>query len=98
MEPGQRKKWTAEEKLKIVLEGMRGDLSISDVYRKHGVNTTLYYTWRDKVYANAEKLFGHGNQKPSFREQELEMELAKSKEVVNELLGSPPVATARTAA
>ncbi len=86
MEPGARKKWTAEEKLKIVLEGMRGDVSVADVCRKHGVNTTLFYTWRDKLFVNAERIFEHGNQKPSFREQELETELARSKEVVNELV------------
>ena len=41
--------WTAQQKLEIVLAGMRGDRSVRDVCREHGIAETLYYGWRDKL-------------------------------------------------
>src|SRR5260370_22688575 len=41
--------WTAQQKLEIVLAGMRGDRSVRDVCREHGIAETLYYGWRDKI-------------------------------------------------
>jgi transposase-like protein len=43
--------WTAQQKLEIVLAGMRGDRSVRDVCREHGISETLYYGWRDKILA-----------------------------------------------
>jgi transposase len=41
--------WTAQQKLEIVLAGMRGDRTVRDVCREHGIAETLYYGWRDKL-------------------------------------------------
>ena len=40
-----RRKFTAEEKIRIVLEGLRGEASISDLCRKEGIHPTMYYKW-----------------------------------------------------
>ncbi len=45
----QRRSWTAKQKLEIVLAGMKGDRSVRDVCRGHGIAETLYYGWRDKL-------------------------------------------------
>jgi transposase len=51
--------WTAQQKLEIVLAGMRGDRSVRDVCREHGIAETLYYGWRDKILeAGREALAG----------------------------------------
>ena len=39
--------WTSEEKMMIVLEGLRGDESISKICAKHGISQSQYYKWRD---------------------------------------------------
>ena len=41
--------WTAEQKLAIVLAGLRGDRSVKDACREHQISDTLYYSWRDKL-------------------------------------------------
>lgn len=41
--------WTAEQKLEIVMAGIRGDRSVRDVCREHGIAETLYYGWRDRI-------------------------------------------------
>lgn len=41
--------FTAQQKIEIVLAGMRGDRSIKEVCRDHEIAETLYYGWRDKL-------------------------------------------------
>jgi len=43
------RKFTAQQKLEIVLAGLRGDRSVREVCREHGIAETLYYGWRDKL-------------------------------------------------
>jgi len=40
-----RKKYSAEEKIRIVLEGLRGEESIAELCRKEGLNPNVYYRW-----------------------------------------------------
>ena len=40
-----RRKYSSEEKIRIVIEGMRGETSIADLCRKEGINQNLYYRW-----------------------------------------------------
>jgi len=39
-----------EEKLAIVLEGLKESANISELCRNHGISQTTYYNWRDKFY------------------------------------------------
>src|SRR5712691_9858213 len=41
--------WTAQQKIEIVLAGLRGDRSVREVCREHEISETLYYSWRDKL-------------------------------------------------
>jgi transposase-like protein len=41
--------WTAQQKIEIVLAGLRGDRSVKEVCRDHEIAETLYYTWREKL-------------------------------------------------
>jgi transposase len=49
-----RRKFTAKEKIRIVLEGLRGEASISDLCRKEGIHPTMYYKW-SKAFLEAGK-------------------------------------------
>ena len=40
-----RRKFGAEEKIRIVLEGLRGEIPVSDLCRREGIAATLYYRW-----------------------------------------------------
>jgi len=40
-----RRTFSAEEKIKIVLEGMRGEDTIAAICRKHGIHQNNYYKW-----------------------------------------------------
>ena len=40
-----RRKFTAEEKIRIVLEGLKGEASIAELCRREGIMSNLYYRW-----------------------------------------------------
>jgi transposase len=40
-----RRKFSSEEKIRIVLEGLRGGYSIAELYRREGIAESLYYNW-----------------------------------------------------
>ena len=43
-----RRHHSAEEKIRIVLEGLRGEVSIAELCRKEGINQNLYYRWSSR--------------------------------------------------
>ena len=40
-----RRKFSAEEKIRVVLEGLRGEISVSELCRREKIATTIYYRW-----------------------------------------------------
>ncbi len=39
-------KWSAEEKQKIILTGLRNEASVAELCRNHGISDALYYKWK----------------------------------------------------
>jgi len=53
------RKFTATQKLEIVLAGLRGDRTVREVCREHEISETQYYGWRDQLLqAGAERFAG----------------------------------------
>ena len=57
-----RRKYSSEEKIRIVLEGLRGEESIAELCRREGISPNLYYTW-SKEFLEAGKRRLSGNTK-----------------------------------
>ncbi len=54
-----RKKYSAEEKIRIVLDGLRGEDSIAELCRREGINPNVYYRWsKDFLEAGKKRLSG----------------------------------------
>lgn len=54
-----RRKFSSEEKIRIVLDGLRGEDSISEVCRREGIVPNLYYRWsKDFLEAGKRRLQG----------------------------------------
>ena len=54
-----RKQYSAEEKIRIVLEGLRGEDSIAELCRREGIAQNLYYRWsKDFLEAGKKRLAG----------------------------------------
>jgi transposase len=51
----KQRKWTGDEKLAIVMEGLKEKRSVADICREHRISQTLYYRWRDKFLEAGKK-------------------------------------------
>ena len=50
-----RRKFSTEEKIRIVLDGLRGESSIAELCRKEGINPNLYYRWSKDFLEDGKK-------------------------------------------
>ena len=83
-----RRKFSSEEKIRIVIEGMRGETSIAELCRKEGIAQNLYYRWsKDFMESGKKRLDGDTLREANTTEvQDLRKENTQLKEAVAELL------------
>ena len=83
-----RKHYSAEEKIRIVLAGLRGEESIAALCRREGIAESLYYNWsKEFLEAGKNRLAGDTARQATAPEvKELRSEAAALKEVVAELI------------
>ena len=54
-----RKQYSAEEKIRIVLDGLRGEVTIAELCRREGIAESLYYSWsKEFLEAGKRRLAG----------------------------------------
>jgi transposase len=82
-----RRQHNAEEKIRIVLEGLRGEDSIAEVCRREGIAQSLYYKWsKEFLEAGKSRLAGDTQRQASSADVDaLREENAQLKQLVTEL-------------
>jgi len=83
-----RRQYSAEEKIRIVLDGLRGEDSVAELCRREGINTNVYYRWsKEFLEAGKKRLAGDTAREATPNEvKDLRSEAAALKEAVAELL------------
>ena len=83
----RRKQYSAEEKIRIVVSGLRGEESIAALCRREGIAESLYYSWsKEFLEAGKKRLAGDtGRQATSGEVKGLRQEMHDMKELVAEL-------------
>ena len=81
-----RRKFSAEEKIRVILEGLRGEESISELCRREGIAPSIYYKWsKSFLEAGKKRLMGDTKRGASSNEvRELKQENAELKRIVAE--------------
>ena len=83
-----RKQYPAEEKIRIVLGGLKGEESVAGICRREGIAPGLYYRWsKDFLEAGKKRLMSDSMREANTSEvRELRDENSELKETVAELL------------
>jgi transposase len=83
-----RRQYAAEEKVRIVIAGLRGEDSIAELCRKEGINQNLYYRWsKDFLEAGKKRLAGDTAREATSDEvKEIQTQARQLKELLDELL------------
>lgn len=82
-----RKRYTAEEKIRIVMEGVRGEEPVSAICRREGIHSNMYYRWlKSFMEAGKQRLKGEEIRGASRSEvKELKLDNQRLKELVADL-------------
>ena len=82
-----RKQYSAEEKIRIVLDGLRGEESVAELCRREGISQGIYYKWsKDFLEAGKKRLAGDiARQANTTEVKGLRSEARELKECVAEL-------------
>jgi len=83
-----RRKYSAEEKIRIVIEGLRGEDSVAELCRREGINSNVYYRWsKEFMEAGKKRLAGDVSREATTDEvKDLRAEAAALKEALAEQL------------
>jgi transposase len=81
------RKYNSEEKIRIILEGLKGESSIAELCRREGINPNVYYKWsKDFLEAGKKRLNGDTAREATSSEVgDLRKENGQLKELVAEL-------------
>jgi transposase len=82
-----RRKYNAEEKIRIVVEGLRGETTIAELCRREGISESLYYSWsKEFMEASQARLAGNMKRQAGSSEVDtLRQENEQLKQLVAEL-------------
>jgi transposase-like protein len=78
-----QKRWTAKRRAALVVELLRGDLSVAEAARRHGLTVAEVEAWRERFLAGAENAL---RSRPLGEEAQKEQELKRLKQKVGELV------------
>jgi len=76
----KQRKWTAEEKFAIVMEGLKGQKTVSEICKEHALSQTVYYKWRDAFLEGGKNALENGG-KPS-KDKTLEAEIERLQKII----------------
>jgi transposase len=82
---GARRKWSAAEKLRIVLAGMQPGVEVADLCRREGLNPVQFYAWKKQLLGSASRVFDDRRGRPDAQMQRLQAENARFKSVIAEI-------------
>ena len=83
-----RRKFSAEEKIRIVLAGLRGEDSIAELCRREGIHQNLYYRWSKEFLEAGKKRLAGDTEREASRDEvsDLRKESAQLKEAFAETM------------
>ena len=83
----RRRKWSADKKLRIVLETLQSDVKLAELCRREGLSPNQVYQWRKQLLSSAEAVFARKDKasQPDRQTQRLETQNQRMKNVIAEI-------------
>jgi transposase len=82
-----RRRFSSEDKIRILMEGIRGEIAVAELCRREGIHPTVYYKWlKDFMEAGKGRMRGDALREATSHEvQELRQENERLKQLVADL-------------
>lgn len=82
---GKRRQWRPSDKLRIVLAGIQGEVEVSDLCRREGLNPVQFYAWKKRLLGAAVRIFEDQRGRRDAQELRRELEIQRLKNVIAEI-------------
>ena len=79
----KRRKWSSQQKLQVVLEGLKGTVPLGELCSRHQISQAQYYQWRDRLLKSGAKVFDYGG--PEQEQERLRKEVRRLKGIIGDL-------------
>ena len=87
-----RRKFSPQEKVRILRQHLVEKTPVSDVCDRHGLNPTVFYRWQKEFFDNGDAAFGRRNapreRKLEAKLETLQAKIAEKDEVIAEIMAS----------
>jgi transposase-like protein len=81
----RRGKWSGEQKMAMVLEGIKGEESIAQLCRQHGIAQGQFYRWRDQFLEGGKKGLSNNGSNASGQAQSLKAKIKELERIIGRL-------------
>jgi transposase len=81
----KKRRWSAKEKLRIVVAGMDSGVNLAELCRREGINPTQYYGWRRKLLSSSAEVFDDKGKRGTSQEEKQRDEIQRLKGVIAEI-------------
>jgi transposase len=85
MSQDKRRKWTAAEKLRIVMLGLEKDVDVAELCRREGINPTQFYGWKKQLLSSARRVFEDKREKRPGEDARKEAKIRRLEQVIAEI-------------
>lgn len=79
------KEWAIEEKLEVVMKGLRGSAKLGDICREHQVSEAMYYKWRDRFLEGGKKGLERKNAAASIEIEDAHKKIREYERIIGRL-------------
>ena len=80
-----KRRWSAEEKLKIVIEGLNPACSVADLCRRERISAAQFYQWKNQLLGSASQIFDRKLGRPSLAEEKAATKERRYEQVIAEI-------------
>jgi transposase len=81
----ERREFSSQEKLEIVIEGLSNESTISEMCRRRGISTTQFYTWRDQLKSRSQEIFNNKRGRKDQKDERHKAEVDRLTNVIAEI-------------
>lgn len=79
----KRRNWNPQQKLEIVLEGLKESCTLAELCNRYQISQTQYYQWKDRLLGDGYKVFNRGG--VDKQAENLEKENRQLKQIIGDL-------------
>src|SRR5574339_300389 len=78
------RRWTPEDKTRIVMESLTTNITVAELCRKYNLNPNVFYNWKQKFIEGGRMALSGSNKENTINKKNKEIEIERLKKIIGE--------------